>query len=390
MKILHYLTTFDFGLGGVTQYVYQALKAFSERNIEATLAVSRNVDIPPSWLENGTLPNVIELDSSPGFYGRLNKNAVEQIVNLAESHDVVHLHGAWCLGNVAIARRLKAKKIPYVISTHGMLDDWSMKQNGFLKKVYNITLNKGLFGGASSIHCTAEFEKEQVINNLKCPESQIYLTPYVVATDLPETNADVARDKFSIDENSFNVLFLSRLHHKKRPDLLLKSAAMHNNSNESQPIRLFMAGPGDEDYVSELKMLAAELGIQDSVVWTGMVREPLKTSLFLACDVFSLPTMQENFGIVFVEALLSGLPIITTKGTDIYRELEEAGAMIVPHEEEAISTELSKLKNDPELRKRLSDKGKQFVQKWLNHDKVIADHLSMYAIAERAFLGQQK
>ena len=145
-----------------------------------------------------------------------------------------------------------------------------------------------------------------------------------------------------------------------------------------------------DSYVSELKMLAAELGIQDSVVWTGMVREPLKTSLFLACDVFSLPTMQENFGIVFVEALLSGLPIITTKGTDIYRELEEAGAMIVPHEEEAISTELSKLKNDPELRKRLSDKGKQFVQKWLNHDKVIADHLSMYAIAERAFLGQQK
>ena len=85
-----------------------------------------------------------------------------------------------------------------------------------------------------------------------------------------------------------------------------------------------IAGEGEESYVSELRQLAARLGVEDMVKFTGGVYGDSKWELFRHADVFVLPTHSENFGIVVAEALACGTPVITTKGTP-WHELETNG-----------------------------------------------------------------
>jgi glycosyltransferase involved in cell wall biosynthesis len=171
-------------------------------------------------------------------------------------------------------------------------------------------------------------------------------------------------------------LFLSRLHPKKGVDLLLKAAA----TLQAQGVQaeLLIAGPGDEDYVNVLKKLAAQLGVQSSTHFLGMVRGELKLSLYQFADVFVLPTHQENFGLVLPEALACGTPVVTTRGTDIWRELAAAGAMIVDNQPAELAGAIAKLLASRELRTQLGKQGREYVNTWLAEDKVQAGYEKMY------------
>ena len=142
-----------------------------------------------------------------------------------------------------------------------------------------------------------------------------------------------------------------------------------------------MTGPGDESYINKLKLLAEERGIEQQVLWLGMVRDPLKTALYRAADIFVLPTQQENFGIVLVEAMFAGLPIITTRGTDIYQELEQGGALISGLSGNQIADAVQQLLAEPRGMRTRSERGMTFAKNWLNEARNIQDHLAMYGKA---------
>jgi len=120
-------------------------------------------------------------------------------------------------------------------------------------------------------------------------------------------------------------LFLGRLQEKKGCDLLIQAFARVAARDER--LRLVMAGPGDEAWVAHLKELAHKAGIADRIVWTGMLTGDLKWAAFYACELFCLPSHQENFGIAVAEALACGRPVAISDKVNIWREVEtdEAG-----------------------------------------------------------------
>ena len=101
-------------------------------------------------------------------------------------------------------------------------------------------------------------------------------------------------------------------------------------------------------------------------------------------DVFALPTQQENFGLVFAEAMLCETPIIGTKGTDIWRELEEGGAMIAERSPAAFAHAIETITSDPELARSLGKKGRERMLAWLNTDVVGEQCEKMYQNAINA------
>ena len=102
-----------------------------------------------------------------------------------------------------------------------------------------------------------------------------------------------------------------RLRHA-RPDLQLVSWA---------PISVVMKG--------RCEQMAAQLGVADRVLFTGILSHQLKLAAFVDAELFVLPSYAENFGTVIIEALMCGLPAVISDGVNTHRELESAGIATV-------------------------------------------------------------
>jgi glycosyltransferase involved in cell wall biosynthesis len=86
---------------------------------------------------------------------------------------------------------------------------------------------------------------------------------------------------------------------------------------------------------------------------------------------------------VLIEALACGTPVVTTRGTDIWRELEDAGALIVERTAPALATAIEKLLADPAASVRRGEQGRAFVHQWLQPQRVIQQYEQLYADAIR-------
>jgi glycosyltransferase involved in cell wall biosynthesis len=115
-----------------------------------------------------------------------------------------------------------------------------------------------------------------------------------------------------------------------------------------------------------------------------MVVGDLKLSLFSMADVFALPTQQENFGLVYAEAMLCETPVVGTRGTDIWRELEEGGATIVDRTPEDFANAIEDLIKDKTLADSKGKIGREKMLKWLDADVVGKQCEQMYQNAINA------
>jgi glycosyltransferase involved in cell wall biosynthesis len=120
-------------------------------------------------------------------------------------------------------------------------------------------------------------------------------------------------------------LFLSRIHPKKGCDLLIEAFAPMLRSDPS--LRLLLAGPDRAGLQPTLARLAEQLGVTQSLIWTGWLDDELKAGAFRAAEAFVLPSHQENFGMVVAEALSCQLPVLISNKVNIWREVvaDEAG-----------------------------------------------------------------
>jgi glycosyltransferase involved in cell wall biosynthesis len=173
------------------------------------------------------------------------------------------------------------------------------------------------------------------------------------------------------------VLFLSRLHPKKSPESLLKSAAELRDGGVDATFVL--AGPGDETYVRALKERTAELRLDDRVHFVGMVGGADKLSLYQAADLFVLPTQQENFGVVFIEALACGLPVVTTQGVDIWPELKASGAAsIIEDAGSQLTPELMRLLPNPGERRSMASKARPWAMEHFDESRTTRQFEKLY------------
>ncbi len=269
-------------------------------------------------------------------------------------------------------------KIPYVLSVHGMLDDWSMSQKWLKKQIYLALVGNRLLRGAARIHCTADAELEQASRRFPADRGVVLplIMDFTAFTNLP--GPALSRSKFAgFDGHRPRLLFLSRVHPKKGVELLILAAA--ELRKRGRPCTVLVAGPGEPPYVEQLTSLAREHGLTDTVHFLGMVRGVEKISVYQAADVFVLPTSQENFGLVLPEALACRTPVVTTRGVDTWKELEQAGASIVDRTPEAIASAIEHLLDEPPAAAaERKERGRNWVLTRLDPTRVAEEYAALY------------
>ena len=136
---------------------------------------------------------------------------------------------------------------------------------------------------------------------------------------------------------------------------------------EFPDVRVLIIGRDDlqamkTSFTAELKALAADLGVSDNVIFTGLRSD--MPALMAACDVFALPSDEEPFGLVFLEAMAMKKPVVALDngGTTEVVEHGRSGLLSRRGDQPALDANLLALLRDPALRARLGDYGRRQVE----------------------------
>lgn len=379
MRILHYQRDMRLTGGGVVRFVLDLCAAIAARGHEVTLAAPDLSDIPEAWKgRTPGLPRALKLPEPDLPLGLWGPRAMREVRSALTAADAVHVHGAWWPTNVQAARAAQGLGVPYVLTPHGMFDDWAMTQKAGKKRVFHTLFGRRMFEHAAVVQVTAQGELNQ--SRKWFGGARTAVIPPVVDLEafkvLP--GPQEARAAFAPPLAAAPVvLFLSRVHPQKCAEVLIDAVALLKE--RSVDCNLFIAGPGEDEYLGSLTRRAAERGVGDRTRLLGMVSGRMKASLYQLAQVFAHPSPQESFGLVLAEAMVCGTPAVATRGVDIWPELEAGrAALLTERTPAAFATVLGRLMGDPALRAGLADAARAWVADYLDPSKVAMQYEALY------------
>jgi glycosyltransferase involved in cell wall biosynthesis len=391
VRIAHYHRRLDLEAGGVVRAVIDLCGALAAAGHDVMLFTPDAKDAPLEWRggaargsSRARAPRVVEI-APPRLPGGLftRGQARALAARLAEA-DVAHVHGMWLPSNAQFAAAAARAGRPYIVSVHGMLDDWSMAQRGAKKRFYLATFGRRLLRGAAAVHCTAQAEMDQARKWFPGRPGAVIPLIFDASAFASLPGPEPARAKFpALREPRPRLLFLSRLHYKKGVEHLLRAAAVLRA--RGRDVDALVAGTGDAAYEERLRALARDLRIEGRAHFLGFVGGKEKVSLYQAADLFVLPTSQENFGFVLFEAMAARTPVITTRGADTWPEVEASGGgVVVEASGEAIADAAAQLLDDPPGRRAMGRAGREWVLANLSAESVVHAFEELYGrVADR-------
>mgnify|MGYP001626186081 FL=1 len=240
--------------------------------------------------------------------------------------DIIHAHTPYMMGLTALINA-RIHDIPFVCSFHTWVNDKSIIENYYPNNKYikNVT-SKYLWEYTKYFYkkCDAviapsntvklELEKHGINN--------IYVIPNGVDLSIFNYKLDgsLIRLRYGLNESDKLILYVGRLSYEKKIDVMLKAIAILYKKEKNIKVIIGGTGPAEQYY----KKLSEKLGIQKIVRFIGFVPQNILPYLYAAADVFCMPSTFETQGIVVLEAMALGKPVV---GAD-YMALHE---LIIDH-----------------------------------------------------------
>jgi len=288
--------------------------------------------------------------------------------------DIVHAHAAFVFSSSAARRAAVRAGIPFVFSPRGMLIKDLMKRKSFVaKSLWCAALERANCGAASFIHATSGLEREE-ISKLNLPFRKFEVIPNGVDLNQDEVAVPgISTGDEQSQQLSPYVLSLGRVSWKKGLDRLIPALALFPELN------LVIAGNDDEDYTPELQALARKHGMQNRVFFVGPAYGKTKIAWMKGAKAFVLPSYSESFGIVAVEAMACGCPVVLTPEVGIAEIIRDSGAgLIAGRTPEEIAKAIYALTSDPEKCRRMGEFGRRAATELFSWDAIAATMEAAY------------
>jgi len=320
MRILHVISSLSPAGGGPPEAVRQLARAYAQIGVEVEVAT---LDRPGAAFLSALSFPVHAL--GPGrlrSYGLSTRLPAWLRLN-ASRFDGIVLNGIWSYPNLAVRSAARRAGIPYAVFPHGALDPWFNRRYPFkhLKKILYWPLQFPVLRDARAVLFTTPTERDLALTSFHPSHWNSLPVPYGISEPegAPAVQVDAFYARFPHLRHRHFFLFLSRIHEKKGCDLLLNAFAQI--ASEAPSHDLVIAGPDQVGLEAKLRQRAADLGFAPRIHWPGMLQGDLKWGALRACDAFVLPSHQENFGIVVVEALAAGRPVLISNQVNIWRDI---------------------------------------------------------------------
>jgi len=324
MHVVHIVPSIDADRGGPSRSVPGLCAAVATEDCSVELLTS---DLGRSQVNAAALQDRgVRLRAMP-CTSRLRRKAQwgrgmgRALREAARRADLIHSHGMWLPTNHAAAAAAHRLGLPHVITPRGMLTAYGLDRFPGRKR-----LARWLYAGrdlrrTACFHTTSMQETADLRRLLGLRQPVAIIPNGVdVPEELPAPGG--ARPAFlrTVPEGKRMLLFLSRIHPKKGLPMLAEVWGRLRARRDGW--HLAIAGGDERGHRGEVEARLLEAGAESATTFIGELDDRQKWQAYAACDLFVLPTQDENFGIVVAEALAAGKPVVTTVGAP-WAELKE-------------------------------------------------------------------
>ncbi|MDD2540715.1 MAG: glycosyltransferase [Desulfuromonadaceae bacterium] len=319
-------------------------------------------------------------------YGPLGSSIKLRPLLRTSGADIVHQHGIWMDDHWAAMQWQKNTGRPVVISPHGMLDPWAVRNSAWKKELVGWLFANESLRKSACIHALCQSEAEAIRDyGLKNP---IAVIPNGVA--LPDFECSTFN--FQRPTKRLRLLFLGRIHPKKGLSELIKAWSMAQGPWGAE-WELVIAGWDDGGHLDGLKKQATSLGLQWSVdaLGSGLSLPPStlhfvgpkfgkeKDALLRSVDAFILPSFSEGLPMSVLEAWSYGLPVIMTPQCNIPLGFDLAAAIQIAPEKNRIAEGLRQFfAMSEDDQKAMGLRGRRMVEEQFTWGKIAEDMCDVY------------
>lgn len=323
------------------------------------------------WAEQKESPS--EIDGVPvrtfsvrqvpgaGFAGLFSTDLLRWL--RSEQHlDVVHVHAGRDLLGQSVMALLRQKRIPYVLQTHGMVQPDRRVRAFVLDRLIG---RANIRAARAHLVLTAE-ERAAIVRVVGASHSTLEL-----GNGVPVSTTSRSTDR----RQGAEVLFLARLHERKRPLAFVQAAACVRTS---EAVRYRLVGP-DEGQAAAVLEEIDRLHLGALVAYEGPIPYSQTLDRMQQASIYVLPSVDEPFPMTLLEALSLGLPTICTDTCGIAADLSARGAAwVTDGSVAALADAISTLLRDKQMRADYSEQARRAIEEQYGVGPVVDRLLNIY------------
>lgn len=370
-------------IGGLSRHVEGLAEALASLYEEVHVVTCVSKTSPTRDVKNGVWVHRVEnypVEAPDLLISVLQKNFQMlsyciQLLRDAGPFDILHAHD-WLVAYAA-GKLKHSFQLPLVATIHATEAGRNQGLHSGLQRYIN-SIEWWLTYEAWRVVVCSEYMKKEVHNLFKLPLDKLRVIPNGVEMQKLGTGSTQRKKtkKFSVEEEDDIVFFVGRLVNEKGVQVLLESVPFVVSMHPSAKFIIAGEGPMQE----ELTRKVQRLGIKDQVVFTGYISDEERNWLYKVARVAVFPSLYEPFGIVALEAMAAGTPVLVSDTGGLAEIVKHGinGLKVRPGNADLLASNIVRLLKDHVFAEQLKFNAAQEVKARYGWLKIAADTMEVY------------
>ncbi|NYT01358.1 MAG: glycosyltransferase family 4 protein [Methanosarcinales archaeon] len=377
IAMLSWESLYSIQVGGVAPHVSELSEALARLGHEVHV-FTRRFGQGPYDLINGVHYQRVDHDQSGHLVHQMDSmcqamaDRFDAVQRLFGRFDVLHGHD-W--HPVPALNSIKAEHgLPNVLTLHST--KWGRNGNHFGQGDSQEISHREWLGGyeSSQVIVTTSRMREELARVFSIPEYKTWIIPNGIQEGKVRRNLDPGRvkERYGLHPLDPVVLYCGRMSYQKGPDLLVEAvpAVLQRHWNA----RFVFIGEGEMRWGCTER--ARQLGVEQYCRFPGYASTAEKVEMMNACDLVCLPSRNEPFGVVILEAWDAGKPVVATDAVSIINNFQDG--LLAYIQPQSIAWCINRLLDDPGEMRRLASAGRRRIGAEFNWDRVADRTVEVY------------